>query len=235
MTKRRIVITGANRGIGLEMAQLLIAEGHTVYGTARHPGRADALRQAEPAAILQLDLGDTSSVVAFGEALATRTDAIDILVNNAGIVSASAGAEAGHNGPWEFDPDIALELTRINAMGPLLVTRSLIHLLEAGHNPVVLNTSSQMGSMVVGASMTSDVGYNISKAALNMITVTFAASKPNVCFVALHPGWVKTDMGSQAAELEVSESAGAIVQSLLKLTIADTGRFIRWDGEPHPW
>ena len=83
--------------------------------------------------------------------------------------------------------------------------------------------------------MPSDVAYNVSKAAVNMITVMSASTNKNVAFVALHPGWVKTDMGTDAAEMEVSDSAGAIVDSLLSLTIEDSGRFIRWDGTDHPW
>ena len=235
MSSRRIVITGATRGIGLEMTRQLIAAGHTVYGTARNPESADALREAGPAGILQLDIGDRDSIAAFSDALAAETDAVDILVNNAGITSNDLGANRRECNPWQVDPDIVLRETEINAMGPMLVTRGVIGLLEAGENPVVMNTSSQLGSMVIGAAMPFDVAYNVSKAAVNMVTVMSASTNKNVCFVALHPGWVKTDMGTDAAELEVPEAAGAIVDSLLGLTIEDSGRFIRWDGTDHPW
>ena len=235
MSNRRIVITGATRGIGLEMTRQLIAQGHTVYGTARNPDSADALREAGPAGILQLDISDRDSITAFGAALAAETDAIDALVNNAGITSNDLGVNRRECNPWQVDPDIVLRETEINAMGPMLVTREVIGLLEAGDNPVVMNTSSQLGSMVIGAAMPFDVAYNVSKAAVNMVTVMSAATNKNVCFVALHPGWVKTDMGTDAAEMEVPVAAGAIAESLLALTIADSGRFIRWDGTDHPW
>ena len=235
MSNRRIVITGATRGIGLEMTRQLIAQGHTVYGTARNPDSADALREAGPAGILQLDLADRDSITAFGAALAAETDAIDALVNNAGITSNDLGVNRRECNPWQVDPDIVLRETDINAMGPMLITREVIGLLEAGENPVVMNTSSQLGSMIIGAAMPFDVAYNVSKAAVNMVTVMSAATNKNVCFVALHPGWVKTDMGTDAAEMEVPVAAGAIVESLLGLTIADSGRFIRWDGTDHPW
>ena len=156
-------------------------------------------------------------------------------VNNAGITSNDLGADRRQCNPWQVDNEIVLEETRINALGPMMVTRSVIGLLEAGDNPVVLNTSSQLGSMIIGAAMPFDVAYNVSKAALNMITVMSASTNKNVSFVALHPGWVKTDMGTDAAEMEVADSAGAIVNSLLALTIEDSGRFIRWDGTDHPW
>tara|TARA_B100000686_G_scaffold144933_1_gene152364 strand:- start:1153 stop:1866 length:714 start_codon:yes stop_codon:yes gene_type:complete len=235
MEEKRIVITGASRGIGLEMARILIGKGHTVYGAVRNPDGASDLRAAEPAGILQLDISDQNSIDSFGKELSETTDALDILVNNAGITSNDLGADRRQCNPWQVDTEIVLEETRINALGPMMVTRSAIELLEVGQNPVVLNTSSQLGSMIIGAAMPFDVAYNVSKAALNMITVMSASTNKNVAFVALHPGWVKTDMGTDAAEMEVPDAAGAIVDSLLALTIEDSGRFIRWDGTDHPW
>ncbi len=232
---RRIVITGANRGIGLEMARVLVGQGHTVYGAVRDPDQAHELRELGPAGIVPLDLGDHESIDACAKAIAGETDALDILVNNAGITSTELGADRRASNPWQVDPDIVLRETEINALGPMLLTRGLIGLLEAGENPVVMNTSSQLGSMVVGARVPYDVAYNVSKAALNMITVMSATTNDQVCFVALHPGWVKTDMGTERAELEVPEAAAAIVDTLLGLTIADSGRFVRWDGADHPW
>ncbi len=188
MTARRIVITGASRGIGLEMARILIGAGHTVYGAVRNPDGADALREAGPAGILQLDIGDRDSIAAFGEALAAETDAIDVLCNNAGITSNDLGANRRECGPWEVDPDIVLRELDINALGPMMITRAVLPLLEAGNDPVVLNTSSQLGSMVIGAAMPFDVAYNVSKAAMNMITVMSAATNKNVAFVGPAPG-----------------------------------------------
>ena len=235
MEKKRIVITGASRGIGLEMARILIGQGHTVYGAVRNPEGASDLHAAGPAGVLKLDIGDQESINNFCEELANTTDSLDILVNNAGITSNDLGADRRQCNPWQIDPAIVLEETRINALGPMMITRGLVALLESGDNPVVLNTSSQLGSMVIGAMMPFDVAYNVSKAAVNMVTVMSASTNKNISFVALHPGWVKTDMGTDAAELEVPEAANAIVNSLLSLTIEDSGRFIRWDGTDHPW
>ena len=235
MDKKQIVITGASRGIGLEMARILIAQGHSVYGAVRNPDGATDLQAAGPAGILKLDIGDMESINNFCNELAETIDSLDILVNNAGITSNDLGADRRQCNPWQIDPQVVLEETRINALGPMMITRGLVDLLESGDNPVVLNTSSQLGSMVIGAMMPFDVAYNVSKAAVNMITVMSASTNKNICFVTLHPGWVKTDMGTDAAELEVPEAAGAIVDSLLALTIEDSGRFIRWDGADHPW
>ena len=235
MDKKQIVITGASRGIGLEMARILIAQGHSVYGAVRNPDGATDLQAAGPAGILKLDIGDMESINNFCNELAETIDSLDILVNNAGITSNDLGADRRQCNPWQIDPQVVLEETRINALGPMMITRGLVDLLESGDNPVVLNTSSQLGSMVIGAMMPFDVAYNVSKAAVSMITVMSASTNKNICFVTLHPGWVKTDMGTDAAELEVPEAAGAIVDSLLALTIEDSGRFIRWDGTDHPW
>ena len=235
MDKKKIVITGASRGIGLEMARILIGKGHTVFGAVRNPDGASDLRDAGPAGILQLDISDQDSIDNFSKELSGVTDSLDILVNNAGITSNDLGADRRQCNPWQIDPKIVLAETEVNALGPMMVTRGLVELLEAGNNPVVMNTSSQLGSMVIGAMMAFDVAYNVSKAALNMITVMSASTNKNIAFVALHPGWVKTDMGTEAAELEVPDAANAIVESLLGLTIEDTGRFIRWDGTDHPW
>ncbi|MEE2682753.1 MAG: SDR family oxidoreductase [Actinomycetota bacterium] len=235
MGKKRIVITGASRGIGLEMARNLIGKGHSVYGAVRNPEGATDLQAAGPEGILKLDISDEESINAFCEELADTTESLDILVNNAGITSNDLGADRRQCNPWQIDPQIVLDETRINALGPMMITRGLVGLLEAGDNPVVLNTSSQLGSMIIGAMMPYDVAYNVSKAAVNMITVMSASTNKNISFVALHPGWVKTDMGTEAADLEVPEAAAAIVDSLLSLTIEDSGRFIRWDGTDHPW
>ena len=89
-------------------------------------------------------------------------------MNNAGITSNDLGADRRQCNPWQIDPKIVLAETEINALGPMMVTRGLVELLEAGNNPVVMNTSSQLGSMVIGAMMAFDVAYNVSKAALNL-------------------------------------------------------------------
>lgn len=235
MSERRIVITGASRGIGLEMAKVLIGQGHAVYGAVRNPDGADALREAGPAGILKVDIGDLDSVEAFGDALAKETDAIDVLVNNAGLTSNELGANRRECNPWQVDPDIVLREIEINALGPMMLTRKVIGLLEAGNDPVVVNTSSQLGSMVIGAKMPFDVAYNSSKSTMNMITVMSAATNENVIFIALHPGWVKTEMSGDRADLEVPVAAAAIVETLHGLTMADSGKFLRWDGTEHPW
>ncbi len=235
MSGRRVVITGANRGIGLATAEVLIGRGDTVWGACRNPDGADALRELGPAGILPLDIGDEASIEGFASALAAQTDAVDTLVNNAGMTARELGVDRRTQGPFEAASDVVLEQIRVNALGPMLLTRALRPLLHRGTDPVVANITSQLGSMVVGAQMPFDVGYNASKAVMNMVTVMSASSDEAVTYVAIHPGWVRTDMSGPKAALDPQESAEGIADVLGRLTADDSGRFLRWDGSEHPW
>lgn len=232
---RRIVVTGAGRGIGLGIAKKLIAEGHEVWGTARHPENATELKDAGAAGVLTLDVGDTGSIEAFGLDLTAHVDSIDTLINNAGMTSVDLGVDRRAQGPLQTTKEVVLRQIEVNAIGPMLVTQAVRPLLGAGTDPIVLNISSQLGSMVVGAQMPFDVGYNASKSVMNMVTVMSATADPNCAYVAIHPGWVQSDMGGPKAAISVDESAAAIVETLGGLTQADSGRFIKNDGTDHPW
>lgn len=234
---RSVVLTGANRGLGLELCRQLVGAGATVWASCRAPGAATELTALNPAGVLACDVGDASSVAAFGAALAQRTDTVDLLVNNAGINGTALGAGAQDRDLLSIDPEIFLGQVRVNAVGPLLVTRALLPLLEAGSDPVILNVSSQLGSMEVGLKMGSDLGYNASKAALNMVTVRSAAELGDrgVTSVCVHPGWVQTDMGGPSAAVTTVDSASSLLRIVGAVTKADNGRFYRWTGETHPW
>jgi NAD(P)-dependent dehydrogenase (short-subunit alcohol dehydrogenase family) len=130
-----------------------------------------------------------------------------------------------------------LAVMDINAAGPMMVTRAAAPLLRNANGAMVVNISSQLGAMTFGDTHGSDISYNASKSALNMVTVRtatdFAAEQIGV--VCLHPGWVRTDMGGDSASLGVEESATAIAETVDRLTLADSGSFLRWDGSPHAW
>ena len=232
---RRIVVTGAGRGIGLGIAKRLIADGHEVWGTARHPESATELQDAGAAGVLRLDIGDSGSIEAFGLDLATSVDSVDTLINNAGMTSIDLGVDRRAQGPLQTTKEVVLRQIEVNAVGPMLVTQAVRPLLSHGTDPVVLNISSQLGSMVVGAKMPFDVGYNSSKSVMNMVTVMSATADPEVAYVALHPGWVQSDMGGPKAAISVEQSADGIVTTLNGITSADSGRFLNIDGSDHPW
>ena len=231
----RILITGANRGLGLELAKTWIAAGHEVWGSARTADPVDFLA-LEPAGAITLDLGDEASIAAGFEALATQIDSLDLLVNCAGLDARAFGIQ-DPRGPFDVEAEPFTEVIRINATGPMLVTREALPLLRAGADSLVLNISSQLGSMQVAATKGRDTSYCVSKAALNMWSVKAAETlRPEgIAVVMLHPGWVSTDMGGTSADLTPTESATSIVAAVNGLTFEDTGRFIKWDGSDHPW
>lgn len=238
----RILITGANRGLGLELAKTWIAAGHEVWGSARTVD-STAFLALEPAGAITLDLGDEASIVSGFEALATQVESLDLLVNCAGIDARAFGIE-DPRGPFDVAAEPFTEVIRINATGPMLVTREALPLLRASAaatnadaTTMVLNISSQLGSMQVAKGKGRDTSYCVSKAALNMWSVKAAnALQPEgIAMVMLHPGWVSTDMGGTSADITPTESATSIVANVADLSIEDTGRFINWDGSEHPW
>jgi NAD(P)-dependent dehydrogenase (short-subunit alcohol dehydrogenase family) len=234
---RRVVITGANRGLGLGFVEQCLARGDRVWGACRRPQEAVALRTLGPAGILALDVDDEASVEAFGRALARETDGVDLLVNNAGLNASSLGADPARRGVLEIGGTHFLGAVRTNALGPMLVTRALLPLLRGGLRPVVVNISSKLGSLSFGAQMLDDVGYNASKAALNMITTALAGTlgPEGIVVLSVHPGWVRTDMGGPAAPLSVQESVSGVLSALDDLAPEANGGFLDWTGAPHPW
>jgi NAD(P)-dependent dehydrogenase (short-subunit alcohol dehydrogenase family) len=222
-----VVVTGAGRGLGATLAAHFAGAGMNVLAATRG-GSACGSRIHPP-----LDVGDEVSIEAFA---ASVDQPVDILVNNAAIDARSLGAD-GDRGVLEISPEHFLEQSRINAVGPMLLTRALLPRLEEADSARVVNITSQLGSMSYGAEHGGDIGYNASKAALNAVTVrTASVLRPRgITVVALHPGWVRTDMGGRSAPLGADESAAAIVDTVSHLTMNDTGRFLRWDGTDHPW
>ncbi|MGI9658233.1 MAG: SDR family NAD(P)-dependent oxidoreductase [Gaiellaceae bacterium] len=225
---RRVVVTGAARGLGASLVQRFEAAGDEVVAAARS-GSSCGSRSHPP-----LDVSDERSIGAFASSIDRP---VDLLVNNAAIDARALGAPVPDRGPFRLSADDFLEEVRVNAVGPMLLTRALLPRLEEATDACVLNITSQLGSMWYGAEHGNDIGYNASKAALNAITVrTAGLLRPKgIVVVAVHPGWVRTDMGGSSAPLSMDESAAAIVDVVSGLTIQDTGRFLRWDGTDHPW
>ena len=230
--RKRIVITGAGRGLGRALAQRWAEQGHEVWGCSRS-GVADALL----AGCVELDLGDEASVVRGAAELSTHLDAVDLLVNCAGVDARAFGAPEDPRGPFDVAADVWEAVFRVNVVGPMVLTRELLSRLRRGTEPLVLNISSQLGSMQVAAGKGRDTSYCVSKAALNMFSVKAAAHlrSEGIGVVMLHPGWVQTDMGGSAAPVPIDDAVHSITETVARLTLADSGRFIRADGSDHPW
>jgi NAD(P)-dependent dehydrogenase (short-subunit alcohol dehydrogenase family) len=234
-----VVVTGANRGLGLELVRVLAGRGDTVIAGCRNPAAATELaalaQRVGELDVLALDIGDTASIDAFVAAIGSRP--VDVLINNAGIDARNLGAGDGDRDVLAQPAEHFMGEITVNTWGPLLVARGLLGNLTAATNGRIVNVSSQVGSMDVGAKMGRDLGYSVSKAALNMVTVKLATRlrDDGVTAIALHPGYLRTEMGGSAATMEPAEAAASIAALVDGLTIADTGTFRRWDGTIHPW
>jgi len=224
--KPTVLVTGANRGIGLEYARQLADKGYRVIGTARDPEKATELA-AIADRVEALDVSDAASVAA----LAARLDgeAIDILVNNAGVFD---------RGDVSIDKvDFAqMEQTfAVNSLGPLRVIQALLPNLRKGERKLIVNMSSQLGS--ISGSTGTWYAYRTSKAALNQITRTLSVElgKEGFVCVVVHPGWVRTDMGGSAATYSPEESVSGLVGLIEELGPADNGHFYDFQGKVIPW
>ncbi|MDH3283128.1 MAG: SDR family oxidoreductase [Acidobacteriota bacterium] len=220
-----VVITGANRGLGLELARQFGAKGYRVVGTARKPEAAKELR-ALGARVEQLDVADSESVRALAARLGELS--VDVLVNNAGILVREGGIE-------EIDVDSIARSFEVNSLGPMRVTQALLPHLRLGKKKLVVQITSRMGSIAQNEG--GYYAYRASKAALNMLNRSLAAELGGEGFtcVVLHPGWVRTDMGGPNARLSPEESVSGIIRVMDGLTREDSGRFFDHSGEELPW
>lgn len=224
--KPTVLITGANRGLGLEFAKQYSADGWNVIGTARKPDRADQL-QALPVRVLQLDVTSQKSVNALVNEL--NGQPVDLLINNAGIFP-RVGRISEINDD-DFDRTLA-----VNLMGPVRVTRALLPHLSKSDKKTVVNITSQLASIAKNSSG-NFYGYRESKAALNMFSKTLAIELAGDGFtvLALHPGWVQTDMGGPNATLKPEESVSGMRSVIAGLTPEDSGSYRAYNGDDVPW
>ncbi len=230
----RILITGASRGLGLEFVRQTLDRGDQVLAGCRNPGEAADLqtlvsRHPDRLTVLPLDVTDGASIEAAVESVRSQVDGLDLLINNAGVnpqdeTLASLNAQA------------MLHTFQVNSVGPLLVTKGFLDLLKRGDDPKVINITSKMGSLASKQSG-GDYSYCSSKAALNMLTraLAFDLRSKGILVVAVHPGWVQTDMGGSAAPLLPSESVRDLLKLIDRLRTIDTGKFFHRDGQELPW
>src|SRR5262245_31802214 len=220
------LVTGANRGIGLELARQLSGRGDRVIATARKPVTARPLANLA-VSIENLDVADLVSVAELGERL--KGVPIDVLIHNAGIGKAGPRID-------RVDPDDVERDLRVNALGPLRVTQTLLAGLSAGQRKMIVGITSGLGSLSENTSGGWGA-YRISKAALNQLFRTMAADLRTLRFICvlISPGWVQTDMGGSAATLTPRESVAAMLQVLDRLTPDDNGQFFDQKGRRVAW
>ncbi|MCC5872218.1 MAG: SDR family oxidoreductase [Gammaproteobacteria bacterium] len=225
-----VLITGANRGIGLEMARQYAEAGDQVIACVRDPAAAKELNEIAKGGkvtLEKMELGDFDSITAMRKRIGDTP--IDILINNAGWVG---GAKQGID---DFDIAEWHRTLDINTIGPLILAREFKSNLAASGNGKLMNVSSQlaastwpMGGMLI---------YSTTKAGLSKITQVLAIDWKDepITVAVMHPGWVKTDMGGPHAELTPEESAEGIRNVIAGMTKADSGKFYKWNGDIHPW
>lgn len=226
------LVTGANKGIGYEIARQLGQKGFHVLVGAR---RADAGQQATAslqkdgasAEFVEIDVSDRASIQKAAKAVAARIDHLDVLVNNAGIMEDKKGVA-------EVDDDTLLRTLTTNTLGPLRVTQAFLPLLVKGPHASVVNMSSGLGQL-------NDMGdtypaYSISKTALNAVTRQFAAALKDkrITVNSVCPGWVKTDMGGPNAPRTVEQGADTVTWLATEAPRDLTGQFLR-DRNVIPW
>jgi NAD(P)-dependent dehydrogenase (short-subunit alcohol dehydrogenase family) len=224
-----ILITGSNRGIGLELVRQYSEQGHTIYAACRAPEEADALKQIEAVKLVEVSVGDDQSVSEMAKQL--EGVAIDILINNAG----TGGPARDQQTAFNMDFDGWADTMNINALAPVRVMHALMPNLRAAGNAKIVNITSQLGSLELDFPM--GYAYCSSKAALNkfMKMAAIELGKEGIFVSLLHPGWVQTDMGGAAADITPSESAAGIIQCTENLNADTNGHFLLWNGETHPW
>ncbi len=214
-----VVIVGASRGIGLELASQYAKADWRVHATIRHPQNPGALGQMPGDVVLhELEVRDGCHIANLSATL--QDEDIDVLIHNAGVGDDTLPAE---------------EVMKINADAPLSVTEALLTALERGTQKKVVLMTSQLGAR--HGSVRSLGTYGDSKAALNDAFRGRAPewAREGLIAIVMHPGWVRTDIGGPNAPLSVEESVTGIIRVIDRLTPADHGRFWTWNGREHPW
>jgi len=232
MKPLRSLVTGANRGLGLAFTRALLTRGDRVIATCRQPGKASGLNGLAgeyPGRlhVLPLDVADPKSHAQLARELPLVCDGIDLLINNAGVLH--SGERFGSVSAAHLEDSF-----RINAMGPFLLTQALASQLADGAR--IANISSQMGS-ISGVTRFGTPSYNISKAAQNMATALLkqTLAPRGVIVLALHPGWVQTDMGGSSATIMSEQAVEGLLRVIGDATVQESGRYLDWQGRAIAW
>jgi len=230
---KSVLITGSNRGLGLEWVRQYAQQNWRVFATCRNPNKANELhgiaKRYNHVSIHQLDVTKQNETDALAKEL--NTYAIDILINNAGVYLEKNNSSIGSLDykSWE-------DTFRVNTLGPILVTEAFLQHITASEKRLIVTISSHMGS-IADIHTTGSYYYRSSKAALNaaMRSLSIELRPKNIGVLLLHPGWVQTDLGGENATLTTKQSVLSMHEVIEQFSIEKTGKFIRYDGFSMPW
>ncbi|KDQ54429.1 hypothetical protein JAAARDRAFT_38592 [Jaapia argillacea MUCL 33604] len=229
------LVTGSNRGIGLEyVTQLSSNPSNIVIAACRDPSSAKALdalktKAKAPLHIIKLDTSDEAAIKAVAPVVEkiVGDKGLDYLLNNAAITE-------GDDKAFNFSSSGMIKSLQVNLLGPALLAQSLLPLIERSKRKAILNKTSGLASIGLDFG-DKNASYSISKTALNMLTYKQARERPDLIVFVLDPGWVKTDMGGPGAQLEPSEAVRDILAFAQRATKEDSGKFFNRLGEVVPW
>jgi NAD(P)-dependent dehydrogenase (short-subunit alcohol dehydrogenase family) len=228
----RHLITGANRGIGLELARRLVRRGEEVWAACREPSAAAALAAlaGEYPDRLNLLAMDVSSDASVREARASFGDRpLDVLINNAGVVGPDRQSST------DMDFDGFRRTLEVNTLGPLRVVQAFLDSLRLAKGARIVTLTSRMGQMA--GALSDHMAYRASKAAANKLMQGLATdlAAEGIAVAALHPGWVRTDMGGPEANLGVEEAVDGVLAVIDGLDLSQSGHFLDWRGKAVDW
>jgi NAD(P)-dependent dehydrogenase (short-subunit alcohol dehydrogenase family) len=229
-TRKTAVVTGASRGLGLEWVKQLLADGYEVFAVTRGKGStSDALYGLSPSSslkIVEADLSTAEGLVTYVRALPQY---LNLLINNAGVYL------DGDSTFEELDFNDVVRTFEINVVLPMRVTRASLPALQKSKHPIVVQTTSLMGSIGDNSSGGS-YAYRMSKAALNMFHKSFSIDHPNILSLTFHPGWVRTEMGGPQAPVLPAKSVSGMLSVVKRSKLnSDTGKFFDFEGDELPW
>ncbi|MBC7805723.1 MAG: SDR family oxidoreductase [Akkermansiaceae bacterium] len=232
------MITGANRGIGLEFARQFLERGDSVFAGCRVPGDANELwglssRFPGRLSVVTLDVADENCIAAARADVGETMDTLDLLVNNAGTFA------TGEHGLARIDSAKMAHVFAVNAIGPALVAKHFVDLVKRGTDPLIANLTSGVGLLTnrIG-SPGGQYSYAASKSALNLVirSLSFDLQPEGISVIGIGPGYVRTDMTrGGSATLLPDESVRGMIATFDRITLADTGRFFSWQNREDDW
>jgi len=237
---KRVLITGANRGLGLEFTRRYLERGDQVFAACRRPESARQLQElkaAHPAGltIVGMDVGNIDAIRKSHAVVRSQVDGLELLINNAGVYSVH-GSEEPTKRLGELDFEDALQVLQVNAVGPLIVAQQYLDLLRAGTKAKIVSISSGYGSISANTEGF-PYYYSASKVAMNMYMRSLAAETKQwgITTVLLDPGWVSTDMGGHDAPVTPEEAVDAMIRVIDRLKPSHSGHFLTSQGDEQAW